>query len=316
MAVDIEQRDHVRLIKMAGQASTQSFSMAFLPTIAKAIDHDGLKDAQTKAIVLTGDGRFFSAGADINAFQDSIESNTAPELIRKRSRCTSSTAPTHADLVHDAWWLPSTACRPAEGSDLPWRAMLVLVPMTPVWLPPMPAWAFHPTVARLRLLPRLVGEQRARRFFMQNEVWSGREAHEYGAIDVLVDPDSLMETAIGLATVWSSWGQHTKEATKHLLHVQTDNEFSAHLDHERTLIEAAGTTEAFKEGVAAFLEEAYTEVLTESVHLELHIQLLVSSAKAQEADNKGHNAPHEERRPAKKNHLRECQHRSAPQQQE
>ena len=88
---------------------------------------------------------------------------------------------------------------------------------------------------------------------MQNEVWSGREAHDYGAIDVLVEPDSLIDTAIGLATVWSSWGPHTKEATKHLLHVQTHNDFSTHLDHERTLIEAAGTTEAFKEGVSAFL---------------------------------------------------------------
>ena len=76
-----------------------------------------------------------------------------------------------------------------------------------------------------------------------------------GAIDVLVDPASLLETATGLATMWSSWGPHTKEATKHLLHVQTDNDFSTHLDHERTLIEAAGTTEAFKEGVAAFLEK-------------------------------------------------------------
>ncbi|MDP6199530.1 MAG: enoyl-CoA hydratase/isomerase family protein, partial [Candidatus Poseidonia sp.] len=81
MAVEIEQLGQIRVIKMAGQASTQSFSMAFLPTIAEAID-DGLKHADTKAIVLTGDGRFFSAGADINAFQTSIESNTAPELIR------------------------------------------------------------------------------------------------------------------------------------------------------------------------------------------------------------------------------------------
>jgi 2-(1,2-epoxy-1,2-dihydrophenyl)acetyl-CoA isomerase len=71
----------------------------------------------------------------------------------------------------------------------------------------------------------------------------------------LVDPDSLIETAVGIANTWSSWGQHTKEATKHLLHVQTDNDFSTHLDHERTLIEAAGTTEAFREGVAAFLEK-------------------------------------------------------------
>jgi enoyl-CoA hydratase/carnithine racemase len=90
---------------------------------------------------------------------------------------------------------------------------------------------------------------------MSNEIWSGREAHDYGAIDVLVEQESLMETAIGLATVWSSWGPHTKEATKHLLHVQTETEFSTHLDHERTLIEAAGTTDAFREGVAAFLEK-------------------------------------------------------------
>ena len=55
--------------------------MAFLPTIAEAIDA-GLKDSATKAIVLTGDGRFFSAGADINAFQEAIDNNSAPELIR------------------------------------------------------------------------------------------------------------------------------------------------------------------------------------------------------------------------------------------
>ena len=81
MSVEVEQHDDVRVIKMAGQASTQSFSMAFLPTIASAID-DGLNDIGTKAIVLTGDGRFFSAGADINAFQEAIEQDNAPALIR------------------------------------------------------------------------------------------------------------------------------------------------------------------------------------------------------------------------------------------
>ena len=68
MAIEIDQQGSIRLIKMAGQASTQSFSTAFLPKIAEAIDA-GLKDSETKAIVLTGDGRFFSAGADINSFQ-------------------------------------------------------------------------------------------------------------------------------------------------------------------------------------------------------------------------------------------------------
>ena len=82
VAVEVEQRGNLRIVKMAGQASTQSFSMAFLPAIAKAID-EGLNDRSTKAMVLTGDGRFFSAGADINAFQKAIQENNAPALIRE-----------------------------------------------------------------------------------------------------------------------------------------------------------------------------------------------------------------------------------------
>ena len=38
MVVEIDQQGAVRIIKMAGKASTQSFSMAFLPKIAEAID--------------------------------------------------------------------------------------------------------------------------------------------------------------------------------------------------------------------------------------------------------------------------------------
>lgn len=253
MVVEVEQQDTVRIIKMAGQASTQSFSRAFLPRIAQAID-EGLRDASTKAIVLTGEGRFFSAGADINAFQKSIEDNDAPELIREltgvlhpllqRIRTSSTIVVAALNGVSAGGGLGlALACDARVGTDDARMAASYA------------GMGLSPDGGTTWLLPRLVGEQRARRFFMGNEIWSGREAHDYGAIDVLVDADSLLETAIGMATMWSSWGQHTKEATKHLLHVQSENEFSTHLDHERTLIEAAGTTDAFREGVAAFLEK-------------------------------------------------------------
>lgn len=253
MVVEVEQQDAVRIIKMAGQASTQSFSRAFLPRIAQAID-EGLRDASTKAIVLTGEGRFFSAGADINAFQKSIEDNDAPELIREltgvlhpllqRIRTSSTIVVAALNGVSAGGGLGlALACDARVGTDDARMAASYA------------GMGLSPDGGTTWLLPRLVGEQRARRFFMGNEIWSGREAHDYGAIDVLVDADSLLETAIGMATMWSSWGQHTKEATKHLLHVQSENEFSTHLDHERTLIEAAGTTDAFREGVAAFLEK-------------------------------------------------------------
>ena len=253
VAVEVEQRGNLRIVKMAGQASTQSFSMAFLPAIAKAID-EGLNDRSTKAMVLTGDGRFFSAGADINAFQKAIQENNAPALIREltgvlhpllqRIRTSSTIVVAALNGVSAGGGLGlALACDARVGtSDARMAASYA-------------GMGLSPDGGTTWLLPRLVGEQRARRFFMGNEIWSGEQAHEYGAIDVLVDDASLLETAAGLASMWSSWGPHTKEATKHLLHVQTDNDFSSHLDHERTLIEAAGTTEAFREGFAAFLEK-------------------------------------------------------------
>lgn len=253
MAVETEQHGTVRLIRMAGQASTQSFSSAFLPLIAQAIDA-GLQDPTTKAMVLTGEGRFFSAGADIRAFQESIDEQRAPELIREltgilhpllqRMRTSSTIVVAALNGVSAGGGLGlALACDARIGTpDARMAASYA-------------GMGLSPDGGTTWLLPRLVGEQRSRRFFLANEIWSGQEAYEYGAIDVLVEPESLLETAMGLAGMWSSWGSHTKEATKHLLHVQTDNDFSTHLDHERTLIEAAGTTEAFREGVAAFLEK-------------------------------------------------------------
>jgi 2-(1,2-epoxy-1,2-dihydrophenyl)acetyl-CoA isomerase len=105
------------------------------------------------------------------------------------------------------------------------------------------------------LLPRLVTDQVARRFFLENEIWSAQQAAELGAIDAIVEETELINCAKQIALRWSRWGQHSKESIKHLLDVQSTNDFETHLKHERTLIEASGQTAAFKEGVSAFLEK-------------------------------------------------------------
>ena len=253
MAIEVEQNDQIRIITMAGQASTQSFSMEFLPRIAEAIN-DGLNDQSTKAIVLTGEGRFFSAGADINAFQRSIDEGDAPQLIRK---LTGILHPLIVRIRTSATVVIAALNGVSAGGGLG----LALACDARIGTPQARMAASYagmglsPDGGTTWLLPRYVGEQVARRFFLGNQIWTGQEAHEHGAIDTIVPQNELMPTAIAWARMWSSWGAHTKEATKHLLHVQTNHDFSTHLDHERTLIEAAGTTEAFKEGVKAFLEK-------------------------------------------------------------
>ena len=105
------------------------------------------------------------------------------------------------------------------------------------------------------LLPRLIGEQRTRRFFFENEVMDAETALGCGLLDELVPEDDLVASAVGLARRWGSWAFHSRESTKRLLEASLSNDFVAQLDMERGLIAAAAGTAGFREGVAAFVEK-------------------------------------------------------------
>ena len=245
--------DGIALVTMAGKSATQSFSMEFLPQIAEAID-SALSDNSIKAVVITGEGKFFSAGADINAFAKSIENNDAPKLIRDL------TGILHPLIVRIRQ--SPTICVAAingacagGGLGLALACDVRIATSEAKIAASYSGMGLSPDGGTTWLLPRLVGTQNSRKFFFENSIWNAQQSLDYGAIDELVESSELLSRATEVAKVWSSWGPHTKEATKHLLVVQTHHDFETHLKHERTLIEAAGTTDAFKEGVAAFLEK-------------------------------------------------------------
>lgn len=245
--------DGIALVTMAGKSATQSFSMEFLPQIAEAID-SALSDNSIKAVVITGEGKFFSAGADINAFAKSIENNDAPKLIRDL------TGILHPLIVRIRQ--SPTICVAAingacagGGLGLALACDVRIATSEAKIAASYSGMGLSPDGGTTWLLPRLVGTQNSRKFFFENSIWNAQQSLDYGAIDELVESSELLSRATEVAKLWSSWGPHTKEATKHLLDVQTHHDFETHLKHERTLIEAAGTTDAFKEGVAAFLEK-------------------------------------------------------------
>tara|TARA_B100000900_G_scaffold102291_1_gene84765 strand:+ start:21486 stop:22268 length:783 start_codon:yes stop_codon:yes gene_type:complete len=254
LTIEIEDLETgIRKIKMSGKSANQSFSLEFLPSIAEAIDQ-ALRDVSIKAIILTGDGKFFSAGADINAFAESIKAGNSPQLIRDltgilhpllirmRQSPTISVAAINGACAGGGLGL-ALACDFRIGSNDAKMAASYS------------GMGLSPDGGTTWLLPRLVGVQRSRKFFLENSIWSANQAHDFGAIDELVESSKLIERCREIAKKCSSWGTHSKEATKHLLDVQSVNDFETHLKHERTLIEAAGTTNDFKEGVSAFLDK-------------------------------------------------------------
>ena len=239
-------------MKLTGASASASFSRESMPIIAKAV-RDCLNNNDVKSIIITGDGTFFSAGADIQAFQRSIDDGTSVDLIRY---LTGLLHPLLAKMRES----PKICIAAVNGAAAGGGLGLALACDYRIASPSAKIAASYsgmglsPDGGTTWLLPRLVGMQRTRKFFLENQIWNATEALEYGAFDRIVEQD-LLDEAVKVARNWSGWQSHTKEATKHLLDVAFENDFKKHLDHERTLIEASGLTDGFKEGVNAFLDK-------------------------------------------------------------
>ena len=204
--MEVSQRDGVTLIQLTGGSATQSFSREFLPKIRDAV----MDSIGCKAIVITGEGKFFSAGADIKAFQKSIDDGDSVELIRELT-----------DILHPMLVKMRTSktifVAALNGASAGGGLGLALACDARIASPNGKMAASYsgiglsPDGGTTWLLPRLVGEQVARRFFLENQVWSAEEACKLGAIDEVVAEADLIERAIEIANSWSQWGSHTKK---------------------------------------------------------------------------------------------------------
>ena len=165
--MEVSQRDGVTLIQLTGGSATQSFSREFLPKIRDAV----MDNIGCKAIVITGEGKFFSAGADIKAFQKSIDDGDSVELIRELT-----------DILHPMLVKMRTSktifVAALNGASAGGGLGLALACDARIASPNGKMAASYsgiglsPDGGTTWLLPRLVGEQVARRFFLENQVWN------------------------------------------------------------------------------------------------------------------------------------------------
>ena len=180
MTVQIENRDNgIQIVRLTGASASKSFSRESLPIIADAIDK-GLKNPDIKGMVITGEGKFFSAGADIKAFQKSIDDGDSVELIRELT-----------DILHPMLVKMRTSktifIAALNGASAGGGLGLALACDARIASPNGKMAASYsgiglsPDGGTTWLLPRLVGEQAARRFFLENQVWSAEQACKLGA---------------------------------------------------------------------------------------------------------------------------------------
>jgi 2-(1,2-epoxy-1,2-dihydrophenyl)acetyl-CoA isomerase len=219
--------------------------------------HDELKDAldqidDCRALVLTGAGRGFCAGQDLN---DRAVSNGRPvdlgqtvetcwnPLIRK---LTSMNQPVIARV---------NGVAAGAGANVALACDLVVAGRSAKFIQSFAAIGLIPDSGGTWVLPRLVGQARALGLTLTGEPLSAEKAEEWGMIWRCVDDDAL-DTEVGaLAQKLASLPPLGLAATKEMIRESWQHTMEQELHRQRNMMCRLGYTQDYREGVAAFLEK-------------------------------------------------------------
>ena len=139
---------------------------------------------EARALILTGTGKVFSAGADLDAARAGLA--TSPLWERLSGAIARLPGLTVAALNGT---LAGGAMGMALACDL-----RIAVPTAKVFYPVMKL-GFLPQPSDPGRLAALIGPARAKLILMAGQKITAQEAHAFGLVDRIVEPDALMPTA-------------------------------------------------------------------------------------------------------------------------
>jgi len=210
-------------------------------------------DAQVRAVLLTGAGRGFCAGADLS--QRDVSPGAAPIDLSV------SLGTNYNPLVRRMRALPKPiVCAvngPAAGAgaNVVLACDVVLAARSASFLQAFSRIGLLPDAGGTYFLPRLVGTARAMGLALLADKLSAEDAERWGLIWKAVDDAVLMDEASALARRLAAGPTKGYALLKRAMYASAANSLDAQLDLERDLQREAGFSEDYREGVAAFLSK-------------------------------------------------------------
>lgn len=206
-------------------------------------------DAGIRAVLLTGNGRFFCAGGDLKGFVDNAEALYAfvKELTTHLHAALANFAHMRAPLV-----VAVNGTAAGAGFSLAAAGDLVLAARSAKFTMAYTAAGLVPDGSSSWYLPRIVGIRRAQELMLTNRRLSADEALDWGIVTRVVDDESLATEAAALAGQLAAGPTGAFGAVKKLLALSSESSLEAQLEHESQAIAEQAVTADGREGVAAF----------------------------------------------------------------
>lgn len=240
----------VATITLNRPESLNSFNEEMHGRLAEAMRR--VKDSDARALLLTGAGRGFCAGQDLND-RNVRPGDEPPDLGRSLELF-------YNPLIRSlrALELPVVCAvngvAAGAGANIALACDIVLAGRSASFIQAFCKIGLLPDSGGTFVLPRLVGAARAVGLSMLGTKLTAEQAEAWGLIWKCVDDDKLMAEARKLASNLATQPTKGLAFIKRALQASVNNTFDQQLDLERDLQRGAGQSADYREGVTAFME--------------------------------------------------------------
>lgn len=229
-----------------------SFNGEMLAALRAALEA-AATDPVCRALLLTGAGRGFCAGQDLSestVMPGDPDSDIGLTLEKNYNPMIGLMRELPKPIV-----VAVNGVAAGAGASIALHGDIVLAARSAKFIQAFAKIGLVPDAGGTWLLPRLLGEARARGLAMLGDPLPADEAASWGLIWKAVDDDKLMAEAAALAERLAAGPTKAYVATRKALLAAETNSLSQQLVIERNLQREMGHTSDFVEGVTAFAEK-------------------------------------------------------------
>jgi 2-(1,2-epoxy-1,2-dihydrophenyl)acetyl-CoA isomerase len=212
-------------------------------------------DDSLRVIVLEGAGEHFCGGADIVARNASDERKPRAGSIQRRLPTQAHRLITLLREVQVPVVCKVQGWAAGIGFQIALAADVTLAADDARFWEPFGERGFTPDSGATWMLPRRVGEVRARELLLLGRALSGAEAADWGAIHRAVPASELDAVVAAVVEQLANGPTVALGLTKWLLHAGAAADLPAQLANEAFALELSSRTIDFREGLAAFREK-------------------------------------------------------------
>ena len=241
--------DQVCIIKLNRPNVFNSFNKEMAMQLQAILD-DCEKNKEVRAILLTGEGKAFCAGQDLQEITDPngpelsaiVREHFNPIIERIRN-------------IEKPIVCAVNGVAAGAGANIALACDITIAGKSVAFIQAFSKIGLIPDSGGTFFLPRIIGIQKATALMMLADKVMAADAEKMGMIYKVCADESLMEETLKVAKKLASLPTIGLGLTKRALNKSMINDLTAQLALEDKLQTAAGKTYDYNEGVAAFLEK-------------------------------------------------------------